>query len=105
MCSSDLKPDEKTLFFYGHLDKQPPCTEQWRTGLHPYKPVIEGTKLYGRGASDDGYSIFAIVGAIKTCQKLGLSHDRCVIVMESCEESGSADLGYYLHSIKDILFL
>ena len=95
--------DEKTLFFYSHCDKQPPLTEQWRAGLDPYKPIIEGTKLYGRGSSDDGYAAFAIVSSIKICQKMGLPHDRCVIVIESCEESGSVDLGYYLESIKDII--
>lgn len=95
--------DPKNILFYGHCDKQPPCTEQWRKGLNPYKPVVEGTRLYGRGASDDGYSIYAILGAIKACQKNGLPHDRCVVVIEACEESGSVDLGYYLESIKDIL--
>lgn len=97
------KPDCKNLFFYGHCDKQPPCTEQWKPGLHPYKPVVEGTRLYGRGASDDGYSSFAIISAIKACQKLGLGHDRCVVMIESCEESGSRDLGYFLESVKDVV--
>ncbi len=101
--ATEPKADTKTILFYGHCDKQPPCTEQWRAGLHPYKPVIEGTRLYGRGASDDGYAVFAIVSSIKACQKLGLPHDRCVVVIESCEESGSVDLGYYLDSVKDVI--
>ena len=101
--ATESKADEKTLLLYGHCDKQPPCPEQWRKGLHPHKPVIEGTRLYGRGASDDGYSVFAIISSIKACQKFGIPHDRCVVVIESCEESGSADLGYYLDSIKDIV--
>jgi len=97
------KPDCKNLLFYGHCDKQPPCTEQWREGLHPYKPVVEGKRLYGRGTSDDGYSVFTAISAIKSCQKLGLPHDRCVIMIESCEESGSKDIDYYLESTKDIV--
>ena len=101
--ATEKKPDEKTLFFYGHCDKQPPCTEQWRKPLHPYTPVIEGTRLYGRGASDDGYSTFAIIASIKMCQIMGVPHDRCVVVIESCEESGSKDLGYYLNEIKDVI--
>eukprot|EP00826_Nyctotherus_ovalis_P002262 TRINITY_DN10437_c0_g1_i5.p1 TRINITY_DN10437_c0_g1~~TRINITY_DN10437_c0_g1_i5.p1 ORF type:complete len:472 (-),score=168.49 TRINITY_DN10437_c0_g1_i5:63-1478(-) len=97
------KPESKNLFFYGHCDKQPPCTEQWRKGLDPYTPTVEGTRLYGRGSSDDGYAAFAIVSAIKACQKLGIPHDRCVVMIESCEESGSKDLGYYLEQVKDVV--
>ncbi len=93
----------KNIMYYGHCDKQPPCTEQWRAPLHPYKPTVEGTRLYGRGASDDGYALFAILGSIKACQHFGLPHDRCVLVIESCEESDSADLGYYMNKYKDTI--
>lgn len=101
--ATEKKADEKSILFYGHCDKQPPCTEQWRAGLHPYKPVIENGRLYGRGASDDGYSLFAIIGCIKACQELGIPHDRCVVTIESCEESGSSDLGYYMNKVKDVI--
>ncbi len=86
----------KNVLYYGHCDKQPPCAEQWRAPLNPYKPTIEGTRLYGRGASDDGYSLYAILASIKACQAMGVPHDRCVVTIESCEESGSVDLGYYM---------
>jgi len=26
----------KTVLLYGHCDKQPPLTEKWAEGLHPY---------------------------------------------------------------------
>jgi acetylornithine deacetylase/succinyl-diaminopimelate desuccinylase-like protein len=29
-----------TVLLYGHLDKQPPMTEAWSEGLHPYVPVV-----------------------------------------------------------------
>lgn len=51
---------------YGHFDKQPPF-EGWREGLAPTKPVIEGDLVYGRGAADDGYAIYASIGGIKAC--------------------------------------
>ena len=38
-----------TVVLYGHLDKQPEMTG-WRDGLSPWEPVIEGDRLYGRGA-------------------------------------------------------
>ena len=47
------------MLLYGHLDKQPEMTG-WGEGLGPWKPVIEGDKLYGRGGADDGYAIFAL---------------------------------------------
>jgi len=99
--ATNPKPDEKTLFFYSHCDKQPPLTENWKEGLHPYKPTIVGDRLYGRGSSDDGYAPFVVISAIKTCQKLGLPHDRCVMLIESCEESGSLDLGFYVQNVMD----
>ena len=45
---------EDCVLLYGHLDKQPEMTG-WSAHLGPWKPVIEGDRLYGRGAADDGY--------------------------------------------------
>lgn len=68
---------EDTLFFYGHLDKQPPMNDkgQWKHGT-PTEPEIvmdkehpNKTKLiYGRGGADDGYSTYATMTAIKGLQ-------------------------------------
>ena len=52
-----------TVLLYGHADTQPPFVG-WSDGLSPYKPTLRDGKLYGRGACDDGYSIFAAVTAI-----------------------------------------
>jgi len=90
----------ETFLFYGHLDKQPHMVG-WREGLGAAKPVIENDKLYGRGSSDDGYSIFAAVATIKACQALGLPHPRCVITIEADEESESKDLPYYYDLLAD----
>ncbi len=43
-----------TTVLYGHLDKQPEM-EGWREDLSPWTPVMEGSRLYGRGGADDGY--------------------------------------------------
>ena len=51
-------PENPTVLFYGHLDKQPEMTG-WRDGFGPWIPVIEGGKLYGRGSADDGYAVYA----------------------------------------------
>lgn len=91
---------DNTILLYGHLDKQPEMTG-WNTDLHPWKPVLRGDKLYGRGAADDGYAAFASLAAIKSLQEQGTPYPRCVILIEACEESGSYDLPFYIDALKD----
>lgn len=79
--------DSDTVLLYGHFDKQPWMTG-WREGLGPTTPVIEGDKLFGRGAADDGYALFGSVLAVKTLQEHGIPHPRCIIFIEGDEESG-----------------
>ncbi|HZX56332.1 MAG TPA: M20/M25/M40 family metallo-hydrolase, partial [Ilumatobacteraceae bacterium] len=91
---------DDTVLLYGHLDKQPEMTG-WREDLGPWKPVIDGDRLYGRGGADDGYAAFASVLAIEAAQATGLSHNRCVVLIEASEESGSPDLPAYLEELAD----
>lgn len=91
---------EETVLLYGHMDKQPPF-EGWDEGKHPYKPVMENGKLYGRGGADDGYAVFAAVTAIEALKKQNIPHARCTIIIEACEESGSKDLPTYIEKLKD----
>ena len=86
---------EDTVLLYGHLDKQPEMTG-WADDLGPWKPVIKGDKLYGRGGADDGYALFGSLTAIRALKEQGLPHARCVILIEACEESGSYDLPFYV---------
>lgn len=90
--------NDRTVLFYGHLDKQPEMTG-WREGLGPWQPVIENGRLYGRGASDDGYAIYAALTAIGALDAAGASRPRCVGLIETCEESGSYDLPAYLDAL------
>jgi acetylornithine deacetylase/succinyl-diaminopimelate desuccinylase-like protein len=83
---------------YGHLDKQPEM-EGWRDDLGPWKPVMEGTKLYGRGGADDGYAAFASLTAIEAVQAAGGSHGRLVVLIEASEESGSPDLPAHVDAL------
>jgi acetylornithine deacetylase/succinyl-diaminopimelate desuccinylase-like protein len=84
-----------TVLLYGHLDKQPEMSG-WNADLDPWKPVRKGERLYGRGGADDGYAIFAAYSAIMALQEQKIPHPRCVIMIEACEESGSADLPFYV---------
>src|SRR3984885_9241157 len=88
----------ETILLYGHLDKQPEMAG-WRGGIVPWEPVIEGDRLYGRGAADDGYALFACLAAIGALQAQGVPHARCVIIIEACEESGSFDLPHYIEHL------
>eukprot|EP00004_Rigifila_ramosa_P004578 TRINITY_DN15068_c0_g1_i2.p1 TRINITY_DN15068_c0_g1~~TRINITY_DN15068_c0_g1_i2.p1 ORF type:complete len:379 (-),score=95.14 TRINITY_DN15068_c0_g1_i2:146-1282(-) len=85
---------------YGHLDKQPPMTEKWDEGLHPYKPVYRDGKLYGRGSADDGYAIFSAITAIKALKAQNTTHSRIVILIEASEESSSPDLQFYVERLR-----
>ena len=89
-----------TVLLYGHLDKQPEMTG-WDDDLGPWVPVIKGDKLYGRGGADDGYAIFGSLAAIQALQQQGVSHARCVVLIEACEESGSYDLPAYVDHLAD----
>ncbi len=94
--------DVAPVLLYGHLDKQPEM-EGWRDELGPWKPVLEGDRLYGRGGADDGYSAFAALGAIEAVQAAGGSHPRCVVLIEGSEESGSPDLPAYIDALADVI--
>lgn len=91
---------DETILLYGHLDKQPEMTG-WDADLDPWKPVLRGDKLYGRGAADDGYAAFASLTALKSLHAQNIKRARCVILIEACEESGSYDLPYYIEALED----
>lgn len=82
---------------YGHMDKQP-FGDGWHTD--PCEPVIKNGLLYGRGSSDDGYSLFTAILSIKACQELGLGHPRVIITIEGSEEGEIDDLLYYMNKYK-----
>jgi len=90
---------ENTVLMYGHFDKQPPLTDQWEESLHPYRPVLRGDKLYGRAGADDGYAFYAAITSLVALQQQGVPHGRAVIVIEGCEESGSAHLPAYIEHL------
>jgi acetylornithine deacetylase/succinyl-diaminopimelate desuccinylase-like protein len=91
---------EGTVVLYGHLDKQPEFSG-WEPGLGPWKPVIRDGKLYGRGGADDGYAVYGSLTAIAALQQQGIPHARCVLIIETCEESGSYDLPHYIDHLAD----
>lgn len=91
---------DKTVMFYSHIDKMPE-SEGWDKGYGPWTPVLKDNKLFGRGAVDDGYAAFLPIVAIKSLLSQGLHHPRCVLLLESAEESGSVGFEDYISHLKD----
>ncbi len=89
----------ETVLMYGHLDKQPEFSG-WRSDLGPWTPKYEDGKLYGRGGADDGYAVYASIAAIQALKAQGAPHPRIVGLIETCEESGSADLLPYVDALR-----
>src|ERR1700733_1339226 len=89
---------EDCILLYGHMDKQPEMAG-WRADLDAWTPKLEDDRLYGRGAADDGYAMFACLSAIGALEEQGVPHARCVVVIEACEESGSFDLPPYIEHL------
>tara|TARA_B100000953_G_scaffold295944_1_gene287851 strand:+ start:209 stop:1621 length:1413 start_codon:yes stop_codon:yes gene_type:complete len=99
----DIPGDIKnTVLLYGHLDKQPEM-RGWKEGFGPWEPVLRENKLYGRGGADDGYALFTSLLAIKLLREQNISHARCVVIIEACEESGSYDLPFYIDHLNNRL--
>jgi len=89
----------ETVLMYGHLDKQPEFSG-WRSDLGPWTPKYEDGKLFGRGGADDGYAVYASIAAIQALKAQAVPHPRIVGLIETCEESGSADLLPYVEALR-----
>src|SRR3546814_6177455 len=84
--ASGAETGDDCVLLYGHLDKQPEMTG-WDDDLGPWKPVLRGDRLYGRGGADDGYAIYGSLAAIQALQDQGAPHARCVVLIRSAEHT------------------
>ena len=85
----------ESVFFYGHFDKQPEG-EGWTQGRKAFTPSVEGRRLYGRGAADDGYNFYAAMTALAALDENGAPRPRAVGLYETAEECESVDFAYWL---------
>jgi acetylornithine deacetylase/succinyl-diaminopimelate desuccinylase-like protein len=95
-----VEAEGPNLMFYGHLDKQP-HGDGWDEDKHPTNATIKDGWMYGRGCADDGYAAFTTLLAIKAAQESGVKLPRCVLVLETEEESGSPNLLFLLEQAKE----
>ncbi len=93
-----------TVLTYGHGDVIRAQTEQWRDGLHPFRLVDEGDRLYGRGTADNKgqhlINMAAMNAVLDTRGSLGFNSR---ILIEMGEEMGSPGLSEFCAQNKDTL--
>lgn len=84
----------KEIGILSHIDVVPPGNGWSR---HPYEPVIEDGKLYGRGSLDDKGPMVAALYAMKAVKESGLPVSNHVNHIIGCdEETGHRCIKYYL---------
>jgi len=102
VAPSRRTPDLSPTLIYGHFDKQPPG-DGWAEGLDAFTPTQRHDRLYGRGAADDGYSVFAALIAVQALNEMNVPYGRCLVLIEASEESGSRDLPAYLRELGPVI--
>lgn len=93
-----------TVLTYGHGDVIRAQTDQWREGLHPFRLVEEGDRLYGRGSADNkGQHLINLTALEAVLQTRGALGFNCRVVIETGEETGSPGLAEFFQAHKDAL--
>jgi acetylornithine deacetylase/succinyl-diaminopimelate desuccinylase-like protein len=91
--------DIKTWLLYGHYDVYPADEKQegWRT--KPFEPVVEGDRVWGRGAGDNKGQHLAMLNAIALWRELhGELPVRVKVILEGDEETGSVPLPQFIEA-------
>jgi acetylornithine deacetylase/succinyl-diaminopimelate desuccinylase-like protein len=86
-----------TWLTYGHYDVYPADEKQegWRT--KPFEPVVEGDRIWGRGAGDNKGQHLALLNAIATWREVrGELPVRIKVILEGDEETGSVPLPKFI---------
>ncbi len=83
------KSSAKTIWVMSHLDIVPPGElSEWKSD--PYKVVVEGSRLFGRGVEDNQQGMVASLMAVKAVKELGITPEYDIgLAIVSDEETGS----------------
>ena len=93
-----------TWLLYGHYDVYPADEKQegWRT--KPFEPVVEGDRIWGRGAGDNKGQHLAMLNAIAVWRELhGELPIRVKVILEGDEETGSVPLSGFIEANRERL--
>ena len=91
--------NEKRLWIITHLDVVPAGEETAWTQTKPFKPILAGDRIVGRGSEDNGQSLVASIFALKALKQLGIKPTFTVgLVFVADEEQGS---GYGIEYLMD----
>ncbi len=91
--------NQKRLWIITHLDVVPAGEESAWTQTAPFKPILAGDRIVGRGSEDNGQSLVASVFALKALKQLGIKPSVTVgLVFVADEEQGS---GYGIEYLMD----
>src|SRR6478735_4261617 len=93
-----------TWLLYGHYDVYPADEKQegWRT--KPFEPVVEGDRIWGRGAGDNKGQHLALLNAIALWKELhGELPIRVKVLLEGDEETGSVPLPKFVEANRERL--
>ncbi len=90
----EIGEGEEMVAVMGHLDVVPEG-DGWT--VPPYESVVKDGCIYGRGSTDNKGPVVAALYAMKAIREAGLPLKRRIrVLMGTNEETGSADMKYYL---------
>ena len=98
-AQTGAKDAKFTWLLYGHYDVYPADEKQegWRT--KPFEPVVEGDRIWGRGAGDNKGQHLAMLNAIAIWRELhGELPIRVKVILEGDEETGSVPLAGFVEA-------
>jgi acetylornithine deacetylase/succinyl-diaminopimelate desuccinylase-like protein len=93
-----------TWLTYGHYDVYPADarSEGWKTD--PWQPVVDGDRIWGRGAGDNKGQHLALLNAIALHRELhGGLPIRIKVILEGDEETGSVPLPRFVEENREML--
>jgi len=92
-----------TILFYGHYDVQPvDPLDLWESP--PFEPTVRDGEIYARGSADDKGQVMLQLKAVEALEKTaGKLPVNLKFLFEGEEETGGADIVYFLLENNDLL--
>ena len=91
LVQDNIQKEKPTLLLNAHIDTVKPVTSWTRD---PFKPTIEGDRLYGLGSNDCGGGLVSLLQVYRILQDKQLPYN--LVYLASCEEEVSGQNGFSL---------